>query len=207
LVGGIPVGVLVCRAYGIDIMKVGSGNIGTTNVSRALGKKAWVLVFLPDVLKGVIPALVSRRLFPVGAHGIDAQTLSFIAGLFAVLGHCASPFLRFRGGKGVATALGAGLGAAPIVALSSFALFGVVLFTVDYMVVASTVGVSAPFVLGFVIPGQSLQLEPFYAALAIIVTARHRPNFVRLRKGTEPRFRRKQSIASTSETKVDSEPR
>jgi glycerol-3-phosphate acyltransferase PlsY len=206
LLGGVPVGVLVAKAHGIDIFEVGSGNIGVTNVGRVLGWKAWPLVFVPDVLKGAIPAWVA----PVLIHGpvadLDVQTIAFMAGLCAVLGHCVSPFLRFRGGKGVATALGAGIGAAPAAALSSFALFGVVLAATRYMAIASVVGVSAPMLFGAIFPHQSLQLEPFYALLSASVFYRHRKNFRRLKEGTEPKFSfRKSKPAQSANQDASSE--
>lgn len=196
LLGGIPVGVLICRAYGVNIFEVGSGNIGATNVGRVLGWKAWVIVFPLDVLKGALPPLVASRVLlgPVGP--LDVQCAAFVAGLAAVAGHCWSPFLRFKGGKGVATALGAGLGAAPLVALSSFALFGVVLATTRYMAIASICGVSATLLFGVVFKGQSLQLMPFYALLSISVAVRHVKNIKRLLAGTEPKFGKKKPAES-----------
>jgi glycerol-3-phosphate acyltransferase PlsY len=189
--GGVPVGVLVARAYGVNIFEVGSGNIGATNVSRILGWKAWAFVFVPDVLKGVIPALIAKLMLTQPVGPLDIQAAAFVAGLVAVAGHCWSPFLGFRGGKGVATALGAGLGAAPLVALSSFALFGVVLLVTRYMAIASVLGVSATMMFGLIFRNQSIQMEPFYALLSTSVALRHLKNFRRLLKGTEPKFGRK----------------
>jgi glycerol-3-phosphate acyltransferase PlsY len=186
--GGVPVGVIVAKAYGVNIFEVGSGNIGATNVSRILGWKAWAFVFVPDVLKGAIPALIAKSIVGTHVGPLDAQAAAFLAGLFAVLGHCFSPFLKFKGGKGVATALGAGLGAAPLVALSAFALFGVVLVSTRYMAMASVVGISATMLFGFVFQNQSMQMEPFYALLTVAVALKHKKNFVRLLKGTEPKF-------------------
>lgn len=198
LLGSIPVGVLVCRAYGIDIFKVGSGNIGATNVSRVLGWKAWPLVFIPDVLKGVIPGVVAGRILTGPIGPLDVQTASFVAGLAAVAGHCWSPFLRFKGGKGVATALGAGLGAAPVVALSSFAFFGVVLLATRYMAIASICGVSVTMVFGAIYKDQSLRMEPFYALMSLSVVIRHIKNIRRLLAGTEPKFGSNKKKVSTN---------
>ncbi len=186
--GGVPVGVLVAKAYGVNIFEVGSGNIGATNVSRILGWKAWAFVFVPDVLKGVIPSLAVRFLVTGPVGPLDLEAASFLAGLFAVLGHCFSPFLKFKGGKGVATALGAGLGAAPLVALSAFATFGVILAVTRYMAIASVFGISATMLYGVLYKGQSLQMEPFYLLLSTAVALRHRKNFARLFSGTEPKF-------------------
>src|SRR5689334_13874075 len=106
LIGAIPFGVIVARMQGIDIMSVGSKNIGATNVMRVLGKKWGIFVLLLDVAKGCVPALVVWKL-------TGSQEMSILSGLVAVLGHCVSPFLRFRGGKGIATGLGAMLGSMP----------------------------------------------------------------------------------------------
>ena len=203
ILGGVPVGVLVCRAYGVNIFEVGSGNIGVTNVSRVLGWKAWPLVFIPDVLKGMIPALVTGRLLTSPVGPLDVQTASFVAGLAAVAGHCWSPFLRFKGGKGVATALGAGLGAAPLVALSSFAFFGVVLLVTRYMAIASICGVSATMVFGAILKNQSLQMEPFYALLSLSVAIRHVKNIKRLFAGTEPKYGSKNRDESANPANQD----
>ena len=108
--GGIPFGVVVARAKGVDIMKFGSGNIGATNVMRALGAPLGIFVFVLDVIKGTIPSLAARWLLPHPWGPVDAQVLWMGAGLMAVLGHCLSPYLKFKGGKGVATAFGIGLG-------------------------------------------------------------------------------------------------
>lgn len=187
LLGGIPFGVLVCRAYGIDLFKVGSGNIGATNVKRALGNKAAYGVFLLDMMKGLVPALVGRVLIhePIGVFA--PQTLWFLAGVAAIVGHSASPFLRFKGGKGVSTAMGAVVGAAPIVAVACFSLFLVLLFTTHYMSLASILAVSSSVGFGF-LPGETRQLVIVYLLLSSFVVYRHKPNIVRLANGTEPKF-------------------
>src|SRR5262249_41045323 len=103
LAGSIPFGVLFARARGVDLRQVGSGNIGATNASRALGKKIGALVFLCDAAKGTAPVLLAR--WRLGESG---QASWWVAGVGAAafVGHLASPWLRFRGGKGVATAFG-----------------------------------------------------------------------------------------------------
>src|SRR5215204_553842 len=98
LVGAVPFGYLVARARGVDIFAAGSGNIGATNVGRVLGRKLGVLVFVLDFLKGAVPALVVSQLF--------GTTAGVVAGLAAFLGHVFPIYLRFRGGKGVATGFG-----------------------------------------------------------------------------------------------------
>lgn len=188
LLGAIPFAVLVTRAKGIDIFKVGSGNPGATNVARALGKKWAALVFLLDVLKGAIPAFASRAFITEPVGPLDAQAVWFAVGAAAIAGHCLSPFLGFRGGKGIATALGAGLGAAPAVALSAFALFLLVFAICRYISLASIVAVVAAVALGAMLPSQSRQLLPVLFLLAAFVVYRHRANIGRLLRGEEPKF-------------------
>ena len=187
LVGGIPFGVLVARARGVDIMKVGSGNIGATNVGRALGKGPGLAVWGLDVLKSLLPTLLARLLLPGGVGALAPETAWFLVGAAAILGHCASPFLGFRGGKGISTALGAMVGTAPLVALSCFVLFALVLGITRYMAVASTVGVFSVVVFATVF-GVTSQLIPVFLLLAFFVLYRHRTNFARLQAGTEPKF-------------------
>ncbi len=187
LLGAVPFGVLFARAKGIDIMKVGSGNIGATNVGRVLGAKLGLAVWALDVLKSLLPTLAARALLPAPLAGLDPETQWFLVGLAAILGHCASPFLRFRGGKGISTALGAIVGTAPLVALCCFGLFAVLLATTRYMALASLIGVSSVVVFSLLF-GVTPQLLPAFVLLALFVAYRHRSNFRRMREGTEPKF-------------------
>ena len=102
LIGAIPVGMLLTRAYGIDVRAVGSGNVGATNVARAAGAKLGIVTLLADVLKGSLGA----SLGDIFAHSSGSLDISGSLGLAVVLGHCFSPFLKFKGGKGIATRLG-----------------------------------------------------------------------------------------------------
>lgn len=187
LLGSIPVGVLVARAFGVDIMKVGSGNIGATNVGRALGKKASIPVFLLDMLKGLIPTLVARAVFP---HN---QEYWFLSGAMAIIGHSFSPFLKFKGGKGISTALGMTLGTSPFVALSAFALFSLMLGTTRYMSLASIVAVLSTIPLGILFKDSPWVLGG-YSLMSTFIIYRHRANIKRLKEGTEPKFSFKKSI-------------
>lgn len=181
LLGAIPVGVLVARAFGVDIMKIGSGNIGATNVGRALGKKAMIPVFLLDLLKGLIPTLVARSLFP------DRQEFWFLAGAMAIIGHSFSPFLKFKGGKGISTALGMTIGTSPFVALCAFVLFSSTLATTRFMSLASIVGVISTLPLGIFFKDSPWVLGG-YGLMSTFIIYRHRANLKRLKEGTEPKF-------------------
>jgi glycerol-3-phosphate acyltransferase PlsY len=180
LVGAIPFGYLVARSRGIDITAVGSGNIGATNVHRALGKWLGLLVFMLDVLKGLAPALVAYYL-------LKSQSYSFAVGIAAIGGHCLSPFLKFKGGKGIATGLGAMLGSCPLVALSAFAVFFVCMVFTRYVSLSSMVAALTIIPSGILFKVQEVLLVP-YGVLTVFVLYRHRANIQRLLNGTESKF-------------------
>jgi len=177
LVGGIPFGPLVARWKKVDLSKVGSGNIGAANVYRALGMRYAFLVFLLDGLKGVLPSLLGRFLFGPGY-------LAGFSGLAAVLGHVFSPFLKFRGGKGVATGFGAMLVLAPLPSLITLALWGAMVALTRIVSLASLVAAAA-------LPGLIFIFEKtgwvFYNSLILVflVVLSHYENILRLLAGAE----------------------
>jgi glycerol-3-phosphate acyltransferase PlsY len=136
LAGAVPFGVLVARRRGVEIREHGSGNIGATNVTRVLGARAGAVVLLLDAAKGALPALAALRLG--GGAGVAA-----LAGGAAILGHCFSPFLGWRGGKGVATAFGVFLVLEPALAGLAVAVFVVVLRATRVPALGSLAGVLA----------------------------------------------------------------
>jgi acyl phosphate:glycerol-3-phosphate acyltransferase len=180
LLGSIPFGYLIGRAKGVDIRSVGSGNIGATNVHRILGKTAGMLVFLLDVLKGLIPAFLLYYLY-------GYQLLAFSAGFAAVVGHCLSPFLGFRGGKGIATGLGMLFGSTPVVALLAFAMFFVMMFITRYVSLSCIVAALSVVPLGLAFD-DPLPMVAMYLFVALFVVFRHKANIARLKSGTEPKF-------------------
>lgn len=196
LLGSIPFGMIVARRHGVDIFKSGSGNPGATNVWRAAGTGAGFLVFFLDVGKGLVPAVAARFVEP-------NQEIWLLVGLVAVLGHSFSPFVSFRGGKGVSTALGAALGAAPWVALSAFGVFCLVAATCRYVSLASTLAVISTILFIYLIPGQSKLMIPVFAALSLFVVWRHRANYARLVRGEEPKFRFKNGKRKEDEPDKD----
>jgi len=180
LVGAIPFGVIVARVKGVDIMSVGSGNIGATNVWRTFGVGLGLLVFALDVLKGAVPAMI--------AAGLTGRSdWSFACGALAVLGHSASPFLRFRGGKGVSTGLGALLGSAPWVGLCSFGVFVLVLAVTRYVSLSSVIAAISMVAFGVVFHEPPIVVLG-YGMLAAFVLIRHRANLRRLLRHEEPKF-------------------
>ena len=186
--GAIPVGVIYARAHGVDILKYGSGNPGATNVGRALGNKGFMIVFILDVLKGAISAGGAQLLIREPIAGMPAQLWCFLVGVAAIIGHCLSPFLGFKGGKGIATSLGAGVGAAPWVVLPAFALWGVVFKLTKYISLASLVAVVVTIILSATMPGQARELVPIFVLLGAFIFYRHRDNIKRLLNGTEPKY-------------------
>jgi acyl phosphate:glycerol-3-phosphate acyltransferase len=179
-VGSFPTGVIVARARGVDLRQVGSGNIGATNVSRALGRGWAVLVLIVDALKGYGPTALAAAM-SVPAAGVAAVAMA------AVLGHMFSVFLKGRGGKGVATSLGAALALAPLAALLCAALYCLVFAVVRISSVASLSAVVLfPAALGLLGDRQPAHYA-FAAVMAVLVLARHKDNLRRLARGEEHR--------------------
>jgi acyl phosphate:glycerol-3-phosphate acyltransferase len=177
VLGSVPTGLLVGRAFGVDVRKVGSGNIGMANVLRAAGKWAAALTMLGDMLKGLIPVIIARNLTD------NAWVLAAVA-LAAVIGHCWPVFLGFRGGKGVATGAGTSIGLAPLVGLSLFAFWWIVVLLSRYTSLgAIAVMVVSPF--AFWLSGQPLPYVLYTVIGGALVLWRHRENARALLKGTE----------------------
>ena len=187
ILGSVPFGYLLARLNGIDIRQVGSGNIGATNVERALGKRMGALVLMLDILKALVPALFGWHLVSAPEWVGGQQELAFGAGFAAVMGHCFSPFLKFNGGKGVASGIGSLFGACWPVALIVLGTFIVVFAASRYVSLGSIFGalviVPGALICGIVGP----VLIPM-ALMTVVVIWRHWPNIVRLRNGTEKRF-------------------
>lgn len=180
ILGSVPTGFLVGRAYGVDVRRVGSGNIGTANVLRAAGKGAAVLTLFGDMLKGLVPVVAARMLTE------DEWTIAAVA-LAALVGHCFPVFLKFRGGKGVATGAGTSIALAPVVGLLLFAFWWLVVLASRY----TSLGAIAVMVLSpvaFVFSGQPLPYVLYTVAGGVLVLWRHRENARALLKGTERRI-------------------
>ncbi len=180
--GAIPFGILVGRARGVDVTSVGSGNIGATNVWRTLGPAAGTLVFVLDVGKGFAAPLLARTMV-----GPSEYSLIAICALVAVLGHTFSVFLKFRGGKGIATAFGALLGLNPLLALALFAVWGMILVLSRTISIASIlVAFAAPIV--FFVAKQPTAFTLVVALFAAVAITKHFPNMKRIASGTEPKI-------------------
>lgn len=190
LVGSIPFGVIVAKRQGVDLTSVGSGNIGATNAMRVLGTKWGLIVFALDVLKGVVPAVLASLAFRNGLGGLDEEPTAMLLGSSAILGHMFSPWVGFKGGKGVSTILGVGLGAIPVCALVSFATMLLILAITRYVSLASLVGIASSLVWNRILQDSPQMLVILVLLLGFIVY-RHRGNIRRLLDGTESKLGRK----------------
>ena len=194
LLGSIPFGVIIAKKYGVDIFAVGSGNPGATNVLRSIGKPPGYLVFFLDFLKGLLAT--TWFLFP-GVSFSGDLTLGLWGLPGAVLGHTYPLFTGFRGGKGVATAMGGLLGVMPGCLLIGLVSWLVIFVTTRYVAVASIgFGLSLPvcsMVSYWSVEDKSGQLSKVILSLLIMawIVWRHRSNLQRLKDGTENRFERK----------------
>ena len=173
--GNLSPSILMAKARGIDIKKEGSGNAGTTNALRVLGRKAGAITFIVDVLKGVAASFLGGL--------IRGELAGYICALAVFVGHIWPAIYRFKGGKGVATIFGAAVGISPALGFSALGIVMIVVFITKCMSIGSIIGaVSFPFLSwifepGFIIPG---------IVIALIVILKHRANIVRIIHGEEP---------------------
>jgi glycerol-3-phosphate acyltransferase PlsY len=195
LLGSIPTGYLLIRIFRHqDIRSVGSGNIGATNVLRSGGKGLGLATFLIDMLKGCAAVYLGRLAAQLLiAHGIPVESIrnfEALAALCAVLGHMFTPWLRFRGGKGVATGFGVFLFAAPLAALAAISVFFLTILITRYVSLASILGAASFLVFAWLLVHGDR--PPFFIAVEFIVAgliiAKHHQNIRRLLAGTESRF-------------------
>jgi glycerol-3-phosphate acyltransferase PlsY len=194
--GSIPFGYLAGRLAGIDIRKAGSGNVGATNVVRVLGKRYGYPVFALDFLKGFGAVKISMLIAPGRPPEWNSpEFFGIVAAMSSVLGHLYPPWLKFKGGKGVATSAGALLALTPVATLIGVAIWIIVFWLTRYVSLASiTAAVVLPIVILVVSSQDQNKRKPLVyssACVAAVVIWRHRSNLSRLMRGTEPRFTRK----------------
>jgi glycerol-3-phosphate acyltransferase PlsY len=195
LLGSIPFGYLAGRLAGIDIRKVGSGNVGATNVVRVLGKRFGYPVFALDFLKGFGAVLISMLAAPGKPPAWNSSEIfGILAAMSSVLGHLYPPWLKFKGGKGVATSAGALLALAPVATLIGVTIWIIVFWLTGYVSLASMIAaVILPIVILIMGSHDSRNGKALVyasACVAAVVVWRHRSNLSRLMRGTEPRFRK-----------------
>jgi glycerol-3-phosphate acyltransferase PlsY len=188
LLGSIPTGYLVAKARGIDIRSVGSGNIGATNVFRILGKPAGVTVLLIDALKGFIACR-----FVAFGPSAPSEAHQMVAGLFAILGHNYTCWLRFKGGKGIATSAGVLLALTPAGFAITLATFLIVL-ALSRIVSLSSIIAAAVLPVGVWLAGGSTKMMALTSFLAVMAIYKHKANIRRLIAGTESRIGQKKKV-------------
>jgi len=182
LLGSIPFGMVVARFMGLgNLREIGSGNIGATNVLRTGNKKAAALTLLFDAGKGAVIVLLARK--------FATEDAAQIAGLAAILGHCFPVWLKFKGGKGVATYFGLMIALSPVVGLAAGAIWLVVAAISRYSSLAALMAAGwAPIVVAFITDGQIFALV---SVLAVLIYVRHAANIGRLRRGEESKIGKK----------------
>ncbi|WP_457638943.1 glycerol-3-phosphate 1-O-acyltransferase PlsY [Persephonella sp.] len=181
IVASIPFGYIIGKLFGKDVTKEGSGNIGATNVARTIGKKAGALVLILDMLKGFIPVYLAKNVF----YFDDKFTA--LTALVAVAGHCFSVFMKFNGGKGVATGIGVLIALSPQTAVIVVTLWLGVFLTTGYVSLASIISAGISWVVISYIDGNYYYTVAVFVA-SLIIVVKHSSNIDRLLKGTENRF-------------------
>ena len=188
LLGSIPTGYLLVLAFRKeDVRETGSGNIGATNVARAGGKGLGIVTLVLDALKGYLAVLLAMHFAPT-VNGI-VSTLAVSAAVAAVVGHIFTVWLKFKGGKGIATALGVFLALVPLVALSALGLFIVVFAISRYVSLASiAAAASIPLFALWLVPAHTPALLIGLSMISLLSIIKHHANISRLLNGTESRF-------------------
>jgi glycerol-3-phosphate acyltransferase PlsY len=180
LLGSVPFGLLYGRLAGIDVRQQGSRNIGATNVNRLLGKKLGLLTLASDLLKGLVPMLLCSHFL----SGPDAPRLVMLTGLAALLGHCWPIYLKFKGGKGVATALGIFLYLAPLPTLAAILIFiGTVWLSGFVSLGSMSAALSLPLIIA--LTGGDYEILAVSGLIALLIIVKHHENISRLLQGAE----------------------
>lgn len=181
LVGGIPFGLILSRVIkGVDPRKVGSGNIGATNVIRAAGPAVGITTGILDIAKALVPVLIAKH--------YGGPNLAVWMVLAAVLGHCYTPYLKFRGGKGVASAFGAFIAFDIRVAAAAFGIWLVFLFAFRYVSLASLAAALTMFLTTLFLYGYNLTIAWVALGVAFVIWVRHYSNIKRLLRNEEPKI-------------------
>ena len=190
LLGSLSFATIIAKRHGVDIFKEGSKNPGATNVKRILGKKAGNTVFVLDFLKGFVAAVLPLLL----ADGENRELLAIVSIIAAIIGHSFSVFMRFRGGKGVATTMGGFLALVPWVLLIGIGVWLITFYSLRFVSLASLLfGLSLPVSAYFL--EESTWVLGFCGLIALLLVVRHRANISRLLNGTENRFSKKPKTA------------
>lgn len=198
--GAIPFGFLLAKRKGINIYEHGSGNIGATNVFRVMGKTWGITTFILDMLKGFIPAMIIPLVFSIFGMRDYYVPMQLACAFAAIIGHCWPVYLKFRGGKGVATSAGAMIGLAPLPASIALVVWLIVMGLFRFVSLASiTAAIVLPvatwitFFMDFMRKGTQydIYIPIVLTLLSVLIVLRHKKNIQRLLNGTENRFSKK----------------
>lgn len=181
LLGSIPTGLLLGKLYGVDVRTTGSGNIGATNLYRTVGRKVGILTLIGDCLKGAIPVLV------VTYAAMPVDYAAYV-GLAAFCGHVFSAFLKFKGGKGVATALGVFLALSPLAVAAAVVVFAILMVIFRYVSLGS-IAAAAAMPVAIMATGGTPTMRGVTIIISLIVIVRHGENIKRLLAGSENKFK------------------
>jgi len=182
LLGAVPFGLIFSRIFSnVDVRSVGSGNIGATNVLRAAGKKAAILTLLADALKGCLPVLAAKLFF-------NNDYVTVLTGASSILGHNFPIYLKFKGGKGVATSYGVMLAASPLIGLISLLVWPLAAFIWRFSSLAALISIASYPLLTFGTTSSSKPYELLSLFIFALIYYRHRENIKRLLAGTEPKI-------------------
>lgn len=188
LLGNISTSYIIAkRVAGVDIRTQGSGNAGSTNVLRTLGKKAGLMTFIGDLLKGIVAVFIAELIAKL--TNVDVLTAGYIGVVGVVCGHNWPAFLGFRGGKGVATSLGSMIAVNPVIALTCFGIFLVIVAITKYVSLGSVLSISMSPIFMLILHNEKGLLATLFLTLSVIFT--HRENIKRLVNGTERKIGQK----------------
>lgn len=176
--GSIPFSLIISRIRGVDLRKIGSGNLGATNIYRALNFRSALLVFFLDAAKGFAPTFLMIKFFPLDS------IFHVLVGFTAIAGHSLSVFVRFRGGKGAATGLGVLMALSPLICIGSF-VFGIIVIAITRYVSLGTIITSIVVPVALYFFNYPLEYVIFIAIIALFIIIRHHQNIRRLLKGEE----------------------
>ncbi|MFW0884662.1 glycerol-3-phosphate 1-O-acyltransferase PlsY [Candidatus Acidulodesulfobacterium sp. H_13] len=178
LIGSFPTSAVIARLKGVNLAAEGSGNLGATNVSRVIGRKFGIITLTVDTAKGFIPVFIAIKLFPASLILISIIIIA------PVLGHCYSVFIKFKGGKGVATGLGVFLAISPEAVIIAFSIFLLILLFSKYVSLSSMVSAFfMPFLIFYTL--KNIYIFAASSMVAILIIYKHYPNIKRLLSGTE----------------------
>lgn len=180
----------------IDIREYGSGNLGTTNAIRVLGWKFGAITFLGDFTKAILAVVITRIIF-------DDPVAGFYAGLGAIIGHNWPVFLKFKGGKGIASTLGVAMAVNPIIGLILMAIMAIVIYTFRYVSLGAIIMVIVFPIMAYVFHGDEVEYIVLALALMTFALYRHRANIKRLLSGTESKIGHKKNIVTEEEKKEE----